>query len=61
MTEPESRLNATVPPQLAGRRFDQALAELFPDYSRSRLTAWVKAGAILLDGETVAPRQIRPL
>ncbi|MEP6512138.1 MAG: 23S rRNA pseudouridine(1911/1915/1917) synthase RluD [Dokdonella sp.] len=58
MTEPESRLNATVPPQLAGRRFDQALAELFPDYSRSRLTAWVKAGAILLDGETVAPRQI---
>jgi 23S rRNA pseudouridine1911/1915/1917 synthase len=68
MTEPESRLNerspdaprlvATVPDALAGRRFDQALAELFPDYSRSRLTAWVKAGAVRLDGEVVAPRQI---
>ena len=58
MTDPQSRLNATVPIELAGRRFDQALAELFPDYSRSRLTAWVKSGAVLLDGEAVAPRQI---
>jgi 23S rRNA pseudouridine1911/1915/1917 synthase len=58
MNEPESRLNATVPNELAGRRFDQALAELFPDYSRSRLTAWIKAGAARLDGEVVAPRQI---
>ena len=38
MTEPESSLHAAVPVELAGRRFDQALAELFPDYSRSRLT-----------------------
>nr|WP_259393068.1 23S rRNA pseudouridine(1911/1915/1917) synthase RluD [Dokdonella fugitiva] len=53
-----SRLAATVPDALAGRRFDQALAELFPDYSRSRLTAWIKAGAVRLDGEVVAPRQI---
>ncbi|HEU4663588.1 MAG TPA: 23S rRNA pseudouridine(1911/1915/1917) synthase RluD [Dokdonella sp.] len=53
-----TRLAATVPDALAGRRFDQALAELFPDYSRSRLTAWIKAGAVRLDGEVVAPRQI---
>jgi len=58
MTEPESSLNITVPVELAGRRFDQALAELFPDYSRSRLTTWIKAGAALLDGAAVAPRQI---
>jgi 23S rRNA pseudouridine1911/1915/1917 synthase len=58
MTETESSLNATVPPGLAGRRFDQALAELFPDYSRSRLTLWIKSGAALLDGEAVAPRHI---
>lgn len=58
MTEPESSLNAAVPVGLAGRRFDQALAELFPDYSRSRLTAWIKSGAALLDGATVAPRTI---
>ena len=58
MTEAESSLNATVPLELAGRRFDQALAELFPDYSRSRLTAWIKSGAALLDGVAAAPRQI---
>jgi 23S rRNA pseudouridine1911/1915/1917 synthase len=63
MTEPDSHLNAlrldtTIPEHLAGRRFDQALAELFPDYSRSRLTAWIKSGAARLDGEVVAPRQI---
>jgi 23S rRNA pseudouridine1911/1915/1917 synthase len=58
MTEPESSLNITVPVELAGRRFDQALAELFPDYSRSRLTTWIKSGAALLDGATAAPRQI---
>ena len=58
MSEPQSSLNATVPIELAGRRFDQALAELFPDFSRSRLTAWVKAGDVLLDGVVAAPRQI---
>ncbi|MEO6296737.1 MAG: 23S rRNA pseudouridine(1911/1915/1917) synthase RluD [Dokdonella sp.] len=58
MTEPESSLNIIVPVELAGRRFDQALAELFRDYSRSRLTTWIKSGAALLDGEAAAPRQI---
>lgn len=47
-----------IPPAAAGRRLDQALAELFPDYSRSRLTAWIKSGDVLLDGEQVLPRQI---
>jgi len=58
MSEPESSLNTSVPIELAGRRFDQALSELFPDYSRSRLSAWIKSGAALLDGAVVAPRQI---
>ena len=58
MTATETRLDATMPPELAGRRFDQALAELFPDYSRSRLTAWIRSGAALLDGAMVAPRHI---
>ena len=49
---------ARIPPSAAGRRFDQALAELFPDFSRSRLTAWVRAGDVLLDGVVVPPRHI---
>ncbi|HEY6545992.1 MAG TPA: 23S rRNA pseudouridine(1911/1915/1917) synthase RluD [Dokdonella sp.] len=58
MTDPVTHLNATVPDELAGRRFDQVLAELFPDFSRSRLTAWVKSGDVLLAGERAIPRQI---
>ncbi|HEX7769513.1 MAG TPA: RNA pseudouridine synthase, partial [Dokdonella sp.] len=58
MTETRSSLNATVPDRLAGRRFDQALAELFPDFSRSRLSAWIRSGDALLDGQRVVPRHI---
>jgi 23S rRNA pseudouridine1911/1915/1917 synthase len=52
------RHEATVPLSAAGWRFDRALAEMFPEYSRSRLTAWIKAGAVTLDGAPVAPRQL---
>ncbi len=46
----------TVPDSMAGLRLDQALAKMFPDYSRSRLKAWVLEGAVLVDGETMRPR-----
>lgn len=50
-------LEAQVPLEAAGRRFDQVLAELFPDFSRSRLSEWVKSGDALLDGRQVRPRE----
>lgn len=49
-------IEATVPELLAGKRFDQALAEMFPEFSRSRLTEWIKSGDALLDGEIVKPK-----
>jgi 23S rRNA pseudouridine1911/1915/1917 synthase len=49
-------LHAPVPEHLAGRRFDQALAEMFPEFSRSRLSDWIKSGAARLDGAEVRPR-----
>jgi len=53
----ETRTQTTlIPEQLAGLRLDQALAELFPDYSRSRLKAWLLGGAILVDGDSRRPR-----
>ena len=58
MTETESSLNASIPLDMAGRRLDQALAGLFPDFSRSRLSAWIKSGAVLLDGAIAVPRRI---
>ncbi|MFK8054155.1 MAG: 23S rRNA pseudouridine(1911/1915/1917) synthase RluD [Woeseiaceae bacterium] len=45
-----------VPENLAGYRLDQALAQMFPKYSRSRLTAWLKSGEISVDGASVKPR-----
>jgi len=39
-----------VPSGLAGLRLDQALAKMFPQYSRSRLQAWLKSGLVRVDG-----------
>jgi 23S rRNA pseudouridine1911/1915/1917 synthase len=54
-TEP---LEAVIPLSAAGRRFDQVLAELFPDYSRSRLSIWIKSGQALLEEAAVKPRHL---
>lgn len=53
---PTTLLQATVPDTAAGRRFDAVLAELFPDFSRSRLASWIKSGDARLDGREVRPR-----
>ena len=42
-----------VPADCAGMRFDQALARMFPEHSRSRLAAWVKDGQVKLDHAAV--------
>lgn len=55
-TAPESPRQATVPDTAAGRRFDVVLAELFPEFSRSRLAEWIKSGDARLDGQAVKPR-----
>ena len=52
--------SAVVPPEHAGQRLDQSLARLFPDYSRSRLQAWLAAGRIIVDGARAEPaRKVR--
>jgi len=43
----------TVPESCLGKRFDQTLAEMFPDYSRSRLKEWILAGHVTVDGVVV--------
>lgn len=44
------KLEAQVPDELVGKRLDQAVAQLFPDYSRSRLQGWIKDGSLTVDG-----------
>ena len=51
-----STAKRTIPEELSGLRLDQALAKLFPEYSRSRLTSWLKDGRIEVDGASPRPR-----
>ena len=46
-----------IPPHLSGVRLDQALAELLPQYSRSRLQTWIAEGAITLDGAAATAKR----
>jgi 23S rRNA pseudouridine1911/1915/1917 synthase len=41
----------------AGLRLDQAAAELFTDYSRARLQAWIRDGSLTLEGRPAQPKQ----
>ena len=45
-----------IPLTCAGMRLDQALAELLPAYSRSRLQHWLKAGDLRVNGQIRRPR-----
>ncbi|SMC26162.1 23S rRNA pseudouridine1911/1915/1917 synthase [Andreprevotia lacus DSM 23236] len=46
----------TIPAECAGQRLDAALACLLVDYSRSRLTTWIKDGLVLVDGKPGSPK-----
>ncbi len=57
MTNKQSNLlSMEIPDSLSGSRLDQALAEMFPDYSRSRLQTWIRNGRVLVDGCVIRPR-----
>ncbi|WP_409523594.1 23S rRNA pseudouridine(1911/1915/1917) synthase RluD [Nitrincola sp. MINF-07-Sa-05] len=49
-------LSAQVPHEMFGMRLDQVVAQLFPDYSRSRLQSWIKDGQLTVDDKVLRPR-----
>jgi len=46
-----------IPESQAGQRLDMALAQILPEYSRSRLKLWIEQGEVLLEGKVVKPRE----
>ncbi len=42
-----------------GQRLDQAIAELFSEYSRSRLKEWLLAGQVQVDGNVVTKPRLK--
>ena len=48
-------LEGRVPERCAGERFDRVSAKLFQDFSRGQLTAWIRAGSLLIDDRVEKP------
>ena len=55
---PLEELEITVPLALKGKRLDQALGELCPQFSRSRLQSWIKSGYIKVNKKLPKQRDI---
>ena len=53
MSEPQKpiKLSADTDISVHGQRLDQAIANLFPEYSRSKLKKWILDGCVSVDGE----------
>ncbi|MDD2884136.1 MAG: 23S rRNA pseudouridine(1911/1915/1917) synthase RluD [Dechloromonas sp.] len=51
---PSEPLRLTVPDTSAGRRLDQALADLLPQHSRNRLQTWIRDGCITVDDVVIS-------
>ncbi|MDP0589035.1 MAG: 23S rRNA pseudouridine(1911/1915/1917) synthase RluD [Candidatus Endonucleobacter bathymodioli] len=47
---------SVVPEDFGGRRFDQIAVDSFPDFSRSKLQAWIKLGVLQVDGKSCKPK-----
>jgi len=41
---------------MTGARLDASLAEMLPDYSRSKITVWIKSGDALINGKIFKPK-----
>jgi 23S rRNA pseudouridine1911/1915/1917 synthase len=52
----EAAIIKNISEEFAGKRLDVVLAELFPEYSRSRLKIWIEQGQVLVNGETAKPK-----
>jgi len=49
-------LNIIIPERMLGYRLDVALSEMLPDYSRSKITSWIKSGDVLINNEIFRPK-----
>ena len=45
-------LKIIIPERMTGQRIDVALSEMLPDYSRSKITGWIKSGEALIKHKT---------
>ncbi len=53
MSDDTNLVQTTVPYELAGERADKVLARLYPDYSRAKLTQWLKDNLVTFDEQVL--------
>ena len=49
-------LNIIIPERMIGNRLDASLSEMLPDYSRSKITTWIKSGDALINQKMFKPK-----
>jgi 23S rRNA pseudouridine1911/1915/1917 synthase len=49
-------LNIIIPERMTGNRLDVSLSEMLPDYSRSKITTWIRSGDALINQKTFKPK-----
>ena len=49
-------LTIIIPERMTGDRLDVALSKMLPDYSRSKITAWIKSGDALINNKAFKPK-----
>ena len=49
-------LKIIIPNRMTGNRLDSSLSEMLPQYSRSKITAWIKSGDALINNKTFKPK-----
>ena len=49
-------LNIIIPNRMLGNRLDVSLSEMLLDYSRSKITAWIKSGDALINQKNFKPK-----
>jgi len=49
-------LQIIIPERMIDKRIDLALSEMLPDYSRSKVTAWIKSGDALINKKKFKPK-----
>ena len=49
-------LTIIIPERMTGYRLDVALSEMLPDYSRSKITSWIKSGDALINNKAFKPK-----
>ena len=49
-------LKIIIPTRMTGERLDSSMAEMLPDFSRSKISAWIKSGDAVINGKNFKPK-----